>query len=389
MFSYGTLTPATFQTVGSTPPGPSYNYIWAATSSSDPYKSILVSTDGLNWAKKTGSSVSNQSYYYLEFINETKEIVKFGGISGSGSTLAQRVICYNILSDTITSTNSSYMPFGTRNSNPNNPLAWGDRVTFNNGRNMWLAVTSTNNATYGGVTAYNTGKYLNGSKSANQKLRYQIADYYIVNSDSTDVIIHPSYGDTGYLYYQASGNFVSGSFTNVWSNYNTTLTNAGITSYKGVYSCHYMPNVGFVFISKYGPVVFDITNNTWSAQRIWSLGSGYGINLEMMTYEPERGRLYFIGDDDSNSSGFIKIYYTDDGVNWNTLGNLVSGNINPNGKKSIAADYDKVIVCSNSGQYAIYTYSTGAWTFNTGITFPSGDSFYGNGYIYCFPYLNS
>ena len=320
----------------------------------------------------------------MEFIESTKEVIKLAG--NSNTSVRYNVIRYNVDTNSVTISSSGQYPFG----NPNNPSGFGDRVVFNNSRNMWLAVTSVNNASYGGVTAYNTSKYLSGtgSKSSAGKLRYQIADYYIVNSDSTNVIIHAGYGDTGYLYYQASGSF-TGSFTNVWSNYNTALTNAGITSYKGVYSCHYMPNVGFVFISKYGPVVFNNVSNTWSAQRIWSLGSGYGINLEMMTYEPERGRLYFIGDDDSNTSGFIKIYYTDDGVNWNTLGNLVSGNINPNGRKSIAADYDKVIVCSNSGQYAIYTYATGAWTFNTGITFPSGDGFYGNGFIYCFPYTNN
>jgi len=385
MFNVGNLVPATYMGFGSSTPVLTHNYIWAATSNSDPYKSILVSTDGLNWTKKTGSSSVNESYFWLEFIESTKEVIKLAG--NSNTSVRYNVIRYNVGTNSVTTSSSGQYPFG----NPNNPTGFSDRVTFNNGRNMWLAVTSVNNASYGGVTAYNTSKYLSGtgSKSSAGKLRYQMAEYYITNSNSTPVIVHAGYGNSGYLYYQSSGNFATGSFSNVWSQYNTALTNAGITSNKNVMHCHYMPNVGFVFISKYGPVVFNNVNNTWSAQRIWSIGSTYGINLEMTTYEPERGRLYFIGDDDSSSSGFIKVYYTDDGVNWNTLGNLSRGDINPNGRKSIAADYDKVIVCSNSGQYAIYTYATGAWTFNTGITFPSGDHFYGNGFIYCFPYTNN
>lgn len=66
MFSYGTLTPATFQTVGSTPTPTTVYKMYACYRNSTTSSSLYTSIDGgLTWQNDTGSSGTSTDFAYL------------------------------------------------------------------------------------------------------------------------------------------------------------------------------------------------------------------------------------------------------------------------------------------------------------------------------------
>ena len=379
MLNIGNLVPASYMKFGST--GPTYHYIWAATSKSNTISGMLISTDGINFVKKAASITSGSTCPWLGFNKSAKAIVKI-------NCSTSQTYSYSITNNNITTHTMASKPTGDVNI-----LGFGPYITYDNKRGYWETVYPGSSTTYGGTVGRNNTAYMtsNGASSA-KKLNTTSTNYTPIPGDKGNLFVCPL-NNTSYAYYLPSNqNFTSGTYTNKWSGLNTALSNAGISN-KKILCGHYMPGVGFVFMFYTGVAIYNEDNNTWSANTVsWNFSTSYNGNPQMMCYEPKKQRLYALS---LPSDGYVHVYYTENGTSWSALGTFNTSRACSNGgnnyKKSIAASDTCVIVCGAQSDYALYQYSNNTWTKNSGLSFSGGDSdFADNNYniIYCFAYTD-
>ena len=378
MLNIGNLVPASYMKFGSTP-APVLKHIWVSIPGSNGYN-YFISTDGINWYKKGSQSSSSHGSHNICFDSTRKEITT---PQTSGS-----IYTYSITNDSISTHTVNSTPWGS------SPGSMG-HIVYDNTRNYWCAVSIYGNSTNGGTTATNTSTYLtSGGGRTLKKLQSDKAKYTICTSPSGRTFVYPLC-TTGYCYLLAAGaNFRNGTFTNKWSNMNTALTNAGVSN-KAILGASYFPDKGFVFIVQGGVAIYDDINDTWTANSVsWGslsvtadqYSSSYYFNQTF--YEPVRKRMYVAH---CMNSGYMRVYYSDNGTSWSLLGSQSNTNMptagNYNYPKSIAADENYVIVRSYTTNYSLYKYSNNTWTKDSGLSFKNGETgFYGQSPIYCFYY---
>lgn len=380
--SYGLTNPAAFKKVDSEP---TLHHIWVATPNTS-NNDFLISEDGVNWyLRKSGFSASGSFNFdkTTSLNTSTNEIIN---ISNSSATLV-----YSIDTDSARYYTPNSTPWGSNSGAINVSI-------YDNTRSYWEAVNrygSGSSGAYYGNALINSSTYLtsSGSKTSG-KFTYLKGNYDIIIAPSGNLFVYPLCS-TSYCYYLSAGSdFRTGNYTNKWSDLNTAASNANIST-KRILNCCYWPNKGFVFILYNGVAIYDDQNNSWSASSVsWgslsaneqtTSSSTYSAN--MMQYDPIRKRMYALH---CMSNGYLGVFYSDDGLNWNLLGSQSSSNMpssgNNNYKKCIAADENNVIV-KGSGGYSIYNYNNNSWNKNSGITFnDSVTNFTDNSPIYCFYY---
>ncbi len=379
--SYGLVNPAAFKKESE----PTLHHIWVATPNTSK-NDFLISEDGVNWnLRKSGLSASGSfSYEKSTSLNtSTNEIIN---ITNSSATLV-----YSI--------NTDSAKYYTPNSTP-----WGSATgtigtkVYDNTRSYWEAVSkngSSSSGVYYGNAFINSSTYLTSSGSKiSDKFAYQKGNYDIIIAPSGNLFVYPLCSTSYCFYLPADSDFGTGNYTNKWSDLNTVASNVNIST-KRILNCCYWPNKGFVFILYNGVAIYNDQNNSWSASPVsWGSlsadeqtisSSNYSAN--MMQYDPIRKRMYALH---CMNTGYLSVFYSDDGLNWNLLGSQSSSNIPASGdysyKKCIAVDKNNVIVKSRGG-YSIYNYDNNSWNKNSGITFnDSVTNFADNAPIYCFYY---
>lgn len=380
MLKIGNLVPASYQSFGSA--APVLKHIWVSNANSNS-NNYIVSTDGINWYKKGSntSSSSMSSVPQMGFNSTTKEITQAQNASST-------IYTYSIPNDSVSTHTVNSTPWGSS-------APGMGHIIYDNTRNYWCAVSHSGSSTNGGTAAINTSAYLTTSGGRTlKKFQYNKAKYTICTSPSGRTFVFPLC-TTNYCYLLAAGaNFRTGTYTNKWSDMNTALTNAGVSN-KTILGACYFPDKGFVFVVQGGVVVYDDINDTWTANSVsWGAlnvtadqySSSYYPN--QMFYEPVRKRMYVAH---CMNSGFMRVYYSDNGTSWSLLGSQTNTNMTQAGSssntKSIAADENCVIVRSYTTDYSLYKYSNNTWTLKSGLSFKDGETGFRNySTVYCFYY---
>lgn len=342
MFSYGTLTPATYNSVGSTPT-PTYNVLWYGLSKNYPVNGINISTDGITWTTINGvsSSGSNTGNPYTSMLDYKKELFRFNGK------------LYSITNNNVTTKTIANNAFGWVN-------GFGAQMIWDNYRQIWLSSSPTTGSNYGGKIAINTTDYLSSAGSNSKKFNTSVPYDYPITDGNGNVFIY-AYGRSGYNYFLPSGQHpTSGTWTNKHRDMESALTSAGVSS-AFVLGGIYFPNVGFVFAVPYGCAIYNVANNTWTASSVgWSMPNSQKVYMQ---YDPQKSIIY------AKSSSNSGVYYSNDGLNWNSLNYTETSNTT-----GIAAAGDVVIVTVGNGYYE-YKYSTNSWsTYKASLS--NGDGFY-------------